>query len=284
MAAPRGSVAGRLRVTEQGEVIHQKYGIRALALRTLEQATGAVLRASARPRPPEPREAVWRETMTALAGEGRIVYRGLVADSAGFLDYFRNATPIDVIERLSISSRPPRRSGEGGLERLRAIPWVFAWSQNRSSLPAWYGVGQALESAAARGEEGTLAEMARDWLFFRTLLDDVDMVLAKSDMDIAERYSELSGPLHEQFFPSIRAEFERTRTWVLRLKGERELLAADRRLGQSIRLRNPYVDPISLIQVDLLARWRAEGRPDGPLLRALVATVNGIARGVQNTG
>ena len=284
MAAPRGSVAGRLRVTEQGEVIHQKYGIRALALRNLEQTTGAVLRASVRPRPAEPREEKWRATMSALAEHGRQVYRGLVADNPRFVEYFRAATPIDVIERLSISSRPPRRGGAGGIERLRAIPWVFAWSQNRSGLPAWYGVGQALESAARKGAEETLAEMARDWLFFRTLLDDVDMVLAKSDMDIAERYSQLAGALHEEFFPPIRAEFERTRTWVLRLRGVTELLASDRRLGQAIRLRNPYVDPISLIQVDLLARWRAEDRPEGLLLRALFATVNGIARGVQNTG
>jgi phosphoenolpyruvate carboxylase len=284
VAAPRGSIAGRLRVTEQGEVIHQKYGMRALAVRTLEQTVGPVLRASVRPRPPEPREEDWRVLAGELAEEGRRAYRALVFDDADFSAYFRAATPIDVIERLRIGSRPPRRAGKGTIDELRAIPWVFAWSQNRCNLPAWYGVGLAAEVLAARGPEAGLAEMARDWPFFRTLLDDVDMVLAKSDMAIAERYSLLAGDLHARFFPRIRDEFERTLTWVLRLRGANRLLAGDRRLALSIRLRNPYVDPMSLLQADLLARWREAGRPDGPLLQALVATVNGISRGVQNTG
>jgi phosphoenolpyruvate carboxylase len=161
---------------------------------------------------------------------------------------------------------------------------VFAWSQTRCVLPAWYGVGSALEAAVNQFGEATVAEMARNWPFFRTMLDDIDMVLAKCDMDIASRYSELAGALHAQFFPRIRAEFDRTAAWALRLRSVDTLLADDPRLRLSIRLRNPYVDPISLIQVDLLARWRAAGRPDDALLRALIATVNGIAGGVQNTG
>ena len=284
MAAPRGSVAGRLRVTEQGEVIHQKYGMRALALRTLEQTVGAVLRASTRPRPADPREAPWRELMAGLADAGRREYRGLVFEDPDFADYFRAATPIDVIERLRIGSRPPRRAGAGSIDELRAIPWVFAWSQNRCNLPAWYGVGSALDAQAARGDAETIAGMARDWPFFRTLLDDVDMVLAKSDLDIYERYSRLAGALHGRYFPRIAVEFARTRAWMLKLKGASEPLEGDPRLARSIRLRNPYVDPMSLMQADLLARWRGAGRPDGELLSALVATVNGIARGVQNTG
>jgi phosphoenolpyruvate carboxylase len=284
MAAPRGAIGSRLRVTEQGEVIHRKYGMRALALRSFEQAIGAVLMATLRPRPPEPREPRWRQVMTLLAADGEAAYRALVSGTADFVDYFRLATPIDVIERLSLGSRPPRRSAGTGVGGLRAIPWVFAWTQCRSNLPSWYGVGSALEAAAARGDEDILVEMARDWSFFRTLIEDLEMVLAKSDVDIAERFSQLAGPLHATFFPALAAEFARTVAWVLRLRGRQELLADDARLALSIRLRNPYVDPMSLIQVDLLQRWRTAGRPDDAVFAALVSSVHGVAQALQNTG
>ena len=284
IAAPRGSVDGYLRLTEQGEVIHRKYGIRALALRNLEQTTGAVLRASLRPRPAEPREAQWREWVGHMAEVSRRHYRALVHDAERFPDYFRAATPIDVIERLRMGSRPPRRGGAGGVASLRAIPWVFAWSQNRAGLTGWYGIGTALADGIARYGIEPMREMARDWPFFATLIDDVEMMLAKSDMDIFARYSQLAGPLHAEFHPVIAAEFGLTLAAVLELKQADHLLAGDRRLRQSIRLRNPYVDPISLLQVDLLARWRAQSRPEGELFLALAATVNGIAAGVQNTG
>jgi len=286
MAAPRGSVDGYLRLTEQGEVIHRKYGIRALALRNLEQATGAVLRASLRPRPAEPREARWRQQMDRIAAESRQVYRGLVYDTPDFIGYFRAVTPIDVIERLKLGSRPARRAagGQAGVESLRAIPWVFAWSQNRAGLTAWYGVGSALAAAIERDGLETMREMTRDWPFFATLVDDMEMVLAKCDFGIFEQYSRLAGPLHRTLFPRIAAEFEQTCAAVLALRGTDVLLAGDRRLAFSIRLRNPYVDPISLLQLDLLQRWRAAGRPDDERLHALVVTINGIAAGVQNTG
>ncbi|WP_374474411.1 phosphoenolpyruvate carboxylase [Arenimonas sp.] len=284
VAAPRGSVDGYLRLTEQGEVIHRKYGIRALALRNLEQATGAVLRATLRPRKPEPREAVWREMAAAIAAAARAHYRGLVYEREGFVDYFRAATPIDVIERLRIGSRPSKRGNAGGVSSLRAIPWVFAWSQNRCGLTAWLGVGTGLAQGIERFGHDAVAEMARDWPFFATLVDDVEMVLAKSDLGIFERYSRLAGDAHAHFFPGIAAEFERTRAAILSIKGTSQLLEGDFRLRQSIRLRNPYVDPLSLLQVDLLARWRAAGRPEDALFHALVTTVNGIAAGVQNTG
>ncbi len=287
IAAPRGSIDGYLRLTEQGEVIHRKYGIRALALRNLEQTAGAVLRATARPRPPEPREPAWRETMALIANESRRVYRAFVHEDPAFVPYFREATPIDVIERLKLGSRPAKRAagGQAGVESLRAIPWVFAWSQNRCNLTAWYGVGSGLAAAIeAKGVEA-MAEMARDWPFFATLVDDVEMVLAKTELDIFARYSQLAtAELHAALFPRIEAEFERTRRAVLDLKSAQALLLGDRRLRLSIRLRNPYVDPISLLQVDLLRRWRAAGRPEDGLFHALVATVNGIAAGVQNTG
>ena len=289
IAAPRGSVDGYLRLTEQGEVIHRKYGIRALALRNLEQMTAAVLQASLRPRPPEPREPAWRAIASQLSGDARAHYRALVHEHPDFPAYFRAATPIDVIERLRIGSRPGRRMRDGAIDSLRAIPWVFAWAQNRCGLTAWFGVGTALQRALDRHGRDAVAAMARDWPFFGTLVDDVEMVLAKSDMAIFERYSRLAaalpeGDLHARLHPGIAAEFARTRDAVLAIKGETVLLAGDLRLRQSIRLRNPYVDPISLLQVDLLARWREAGSPEGALQQALVATVNGIAAGIQNTG
>ncbi|HET7561955.1 MAG TPA: phosphoenolpyruvate carboxylase [Rhodanobacteraceae bacterium] len=283
MASPRGAVAGRLRVTEQGEVIHRKYGIRALALRNLEQTVGATLRASLRPREPDAREVLWIPRMDTLAAASRAVYRDFVGDP-DFVAYFRTATPVDVIERMTMSSRPASRRSMRGVEDLRAIPWVFAWTQMRSILPGWYGLGSALARGIDEIGEDALKEMARDWPFLHTLLDDVEMMLAKADLDIAESFSRLSGELHEKFFPRIADEFQRTRDAILRLKGSDHLLAGDRRLAQSIQLRNPYIDPMSVLQVDLLRRWRAAGSADDALLRSLVACVNGVARGLQNTG
>jgi phosphoenolpyruvate carboxylase len=283
MSSPRGAVAGVLRVTEQGEVIHRKYGIRALALRNLEQTVGAVLRASLRPRETEPREARWREQMNALSASSRETYRAFV-EHERFVDYFRSATPIDVIEQMTLGSRPASRRSMRGVHDLRAIPWVFAWTQCRSILPGWYGLGSALEHGVQQFGDAAMVEMAHDWPFFANMLDDVEMVLAKCDLDIAEAFSKLSGPLHEEFFGLIRDEFARTRHWLLQLKGSDALLQGDPRLAASIRLRNPYIDPMSLLQVDLLQRWRDGDRADNAVLRALVACVNGVAQGLQNTG
>jgi phosphoenolpyruvate carboxylase len=283
MSSPRGSVAGVLRITEQGEVIHRKYGIRALALRNLEQTVSAVLRASLRPRTEELREGEWRSRMSQLATRSREHYRAFV-DREGFVDYFRAATPIDVIERMTLGSRPSRRRSMRGVQDLRAIPWVFAWTQCRSILPGWYGLGTALEQGVTLFGEEEMAEMARDWPFFANMLDDVAMVLAKCDLDIAEAFSRLAGPLHEPFFALIREEFERTQHWLIRLKRTDQLLQNEPRLAVSIGLRNPYIDPMSLLQLDLLQRWRAGGGADDALLGALVACVNGVSQGLQNTG
>ncbi|MEG0186316.1 MAG: phosphoenolpyruvate carboxylase, partial [Stenotrophomonas sp.] len=283
-ASPRGSIDGRLRVTEQGEVIHRKYGIRALALRSLEQSTGAVLRSSLRPRAAEPREEQWRPVMDRVAQKSAEAYRAFVGQK-DFMQYFRQATPIDVIERMTLGSRPSRRLGEdAALSNLRAIPWVFAWSQARAVIPGWYGVGSGLQAAIEAGHADTLKEMARDWPFFSTFLDDIAMVLSKGDITIAEQFSRLSGGLHDTFFPQIQRELDLTAQQILALTGQDELLQHDQRLALSIRLRNPYIDPISVLQVDLLRRWRASGGEDDDVLRALVACVNGVSQGVQNTG
>jgi len=283
-ASPLGAIAGRLRVTEQGEVIHRKYGIRALALRSLEQATGAVLRASLRPRSLDARVDRWRALMEHIAADSAKAYRALVGH-AQFMTYFRQATPVDVIERMTLGSRPSRRLGtDAALSNLRAIPWVFAWSQARTMVPGWFGLGSGLQAAADAGQEETVREMAHDWPFFDIFLDDVAMVLSKGDLAIAEQFSLLSGELHAVFFPIIRQELALTIQWLKRLNGQNELLDHDPRLALSIRLRNPYIDPISLLQLDLLQRWRASSRDDESLLRALVACVNGVAQGIQNTG
>ncbi|PNS08946.1 phosphoenolpyruvate carboxylase [Solilutibacter silvestris] len=283
IAAPRGSVEGAMRLTEQGEVIHRKYGIRALALRNLEQLTGAVLQASLRPRSPDGREDAWRMMITALADNARAHYRALVHEDHGFVEYFRAATPIDVIERLQFGSRPSRRR-DGGIDQLRAIPWVFAWSQNRSQLTGWYGVGIALERGIAEYGLEAMATMARDWPFFAATLGDLEVALATADMDIFECYSRLAGSAGAGYFARIRDEYARACGALLRLRGKDALLADDYRLRLAIRLRNPYVDPISLLQVDLLRRWRAGDREDDALFIALKETVNGIAAGIQHTG
>ena len=286
LSAPAGSVRGRLRVTEQGEVISANYGLRGIAMRTLEQAVGAVALATAVPSKPDARAPQWEALMQEIAATSRAAYRGLVYDDPRFLEYFRLSTPIDVIERMPMGSRPPaRRPGGGsGIEQLRAIPWVFAWIQNRGVLPGWFGLGTALERAVARHGEDAVAEMLRHWPFVKALVDDVEMVLAKADIGIAARYARLAGALEPVFFPVIKAEFDRTVALVLRLKGTTALLDEDPVVQRAIRLRNPYVDPMSLLQVDLLARWRAAGRADDELFEALLATVRGIAQGLQNTG
>ncbi|MFK8015783.1 MAG: phosphoenolpyruvate carboxylase [Gammaproteobacteria bacterium] len=283
LAAPDQSVQSRLRVTEQGEIINAKYGLRSLALRTLEQAASAVLLASA-PQRSSPVPSPMRDVMATLAQRSRETYRNMVHDGDGFTDYFRQSTPIDVIERMSIGSRPASRRKGAGVKDLRAIPWVFAWTQSRQILPGWFGMGSACDAAAHEYGDQSLFDMAAQWPFFQTIVDDVEMVLAKADMDIARRYVTLVEEQHQHFFDTIVREFERTRGWILRLKDNEALLDDDNTLKRAILLRNPYVDPMSLLQVDLLARWRASDRADDTLLQALLVSVNGIAQGLQNTG
>ncbi len=284
LASPAGTVQDRLRVTEQGEMINAKYGLRGIALRTLEQTAGAVLRATAGEQAGAQRPEGADAVMEVLATASRKAFRALVYESPDFIDYFRSATPIDVIERMKIGSRPASRSGKAGIGDLRAIPWVFSWTQSRQIISGWYGLGTGLAAAAEAHGEDVLGRFAREWRFFDALLDDAEMVLAKTDLPIAARYAALAGPGLAHHFEAIREEYERTVEWILRLRGHQQLLDGDPTLQRSIRLRNPYVDPMSLIQVELLQRWREQDRPEGELLEALFATVNGIARGLQNTG
>src|SRR2546430_12356702 len=190
LSAPAGSVRGRLRVTEQGEVINAKYGLRGIALRTLEQTVSAVALATALPRRADPRETAWTRIMDEIGRDSREAYRALVYGDPRFVEYFHRATPIDVIQRMEIGSRPTSRQGDdqgGEIERLRAIPWVFAWTQNRHLLPGWYGLGTALDRAAERPRTAALGEMLRGWAVLRGLIDDVEKVLGTADFSIAAR-------------------------------------------------------------------------------------------------
>jgi len=284
LASPRGVVAGRLRMTEQGEMINAKYGLRAIAMRSLEQTVSSVLSVTAKPYQPPESAPRWRRIMDEIAAASREAYKAMIYDRAEFPAYFREATPIDVIERLGIGSRPSSRGDEGSLAELRAIPWVFAWTQSRLILPGWFGLGTGLEHALEKFGAGELRDMLSEWYFFRVLISDAEVVLGKVDVAIAERYSRLAGPLHDKFFPAIQAEHDRCVGLVLEVTGQKKLLEQEDTLRRAIRLRNPYVDPMSLLQVELLRRWRESARTDDAVLQALMVSVNGIAHGMQNTG
>ena len=218
-----------------------------------------------------------------IATASRGAYQSLLSDPGDFMEYFRAATPIDVIERIgSRSERTEHVTAAGGEPRV--APWVFAWTQSRCLLPSWYGVATGLRKAIDTHGEEELVRMFEQWPFFRVLLSDVAIALAKADLDIAAQYSRLAGERHERFFPAIRREYKNCVDLILRLTRQNELLEASRTLRRAIRLRNPYVDPMSFLQVDLLERWRAGGRQDDAVLQALTASINGIAHAMLGTG
>ncbi|MFT7486153.1 MAG: phosphoenolpyruvate carboxylase, partial [Candidatus Paceibacteria bacterium] len=219
-----------------------------------------------------------------VSSASRAAYRSFVHEDPDFHALFQGMTPIDVIERLEIGSRPARRRGMGGVKDLRAIPWVFAWTQCRAVLPGWFGVGTGLTAAIEAHGLDAMRQALLDWPFLAMLVSDVEMVLAKSDLDIAARYAQLAGAAGTRLFPILQAEHARTIAAVLELNQANELLDHDSTLQRSIRLRNPYIDPMSFVQIDLLQRWRSGNREDKELERVLIQTVRGIARGLRNTG
>jgi phosphoenolpyruvate carboxylase len=280
---PPGSVEGRIRVTEQGEMIQAKFGLEEIAVRTLEIYTTATLEASRMPvRKPTAEE---RERMEAIAFASRMGYRGVVYDHPRFVEYFRAVTPEPELALLNIGSRPSRRpGGRAGVESLRAIPWQFAWTQTRLLLASWLGVDVAIGDALARGEGEALRTMYREWPFFRSALDLIEMVLAKADARIAAQYDRELVPEDLQALgDDLRARLDRAIAAVLGVTGHPELVADNPVLRRSIDVRNPYVDPINLVQVELLRRSRS-GKADETLERALLVTMNGIAAGLRNTG
>ncbi|HLM72542.1 MAG TPA: phosphoenolpyruvate carboxylase, partial [Polyangiaceae bacterium] len=280
---PPGSIAGSLRVTEQGEMIQAKFGVLGIAVRTLELYVTATLEATlAPPAAPKP---VFREVMERLAEVSRSTYRGVVFEHPRFVEYFRSATPEPELGELNIGSRPARRKGGGGVESLRAIPWIFAWTQTRHLLSTWLGVGAALRDAIDAGKLDLLRTMHAEWPFFSSTIDLIEMVLAKADPHIACHYDRALAPPDLQGLASeLRDRLLNTKATVLAVTGRTELLEKNPVLRRSIDVRNPYVDPINLVQIELLKRMRKTDDPD-PLLRdAFVVTVNGIAAGMRNTG
>ena len=285
LAQPPGCFSGQIRVTEQGEVLNWKYSDPVLAEWNLELMIAASMEALTRTEQSNP--AVWEEAIEEMSQEAYRVYRRDIADDPEVLEYFEQATPVNELDSARIGSRPARRSKSRKLEDLRAIPWVFGWMQSRHAVPAWFGVGHALQKFAKAGapQEQLLRQIARGFPLFADLLRNVELGMAKADLGIARMYSSLvkNEAVRKRVFSMLEDEFLRTRRMILRVTGQRELLARNRVLARSIRLRNPYVDPMSLIQVELLRR-KQQGEHSADLEYPLGATINGIAAGLHNTG
>ncbi len=289
-AQPPGTIQGRFRLTEQGEVIAARYLNPELAHRHLEQVVSAVLLASIpQIQDEQTRDApeAWREVMDHMAQASLRAYRELVFERPHFLAYWQAATPIDEIKRLRIGSRPASRAKSGEITSLRAIPWVFSWMQSRHNLPGWFGLGTGLHACQ---DWDTLNRMYQNWPFFRAIIDNAAMSLVKADMDIAARYATLvpDQDLAQQVLAEIRAEYDRTRQALLTITGHQALLDSDPVLQRAVRLRNPYIDPLNYIQVEVLRRLRSlpdQASAEAQALReVMVITINGIAAGLRNTG
>lgn len=279
-AQPRGTVAGRIRITEQGEVIAAKYGSRESAAGALEAMTSATLLASLEPDPvPAADEARFGDALDILSATAFTAYRDLVYGTKGFVPFFRSVTPIAEIAGLKIGSRPSSRTKSTRIEDLRAIPWVFSWAQARIMLPGWYGVGHAL---SAFEDKVLLQDMAANWPFLKSALANMEMVLAKSDMGIAARYAALAED-GDVIFNRIRDGWQRAHDGLLEITGQSRLLERSPGLEQSIRLRLPYIEPLNLLQIELLKRHRA-GETDDRIREGIELSINAIATALRNSG
>lgn len=281
LSQPPGSLAQGLRVTEQGEMIRTKLGMTALAVNTLGQYASAILQANLLP-PPEP-TSEWRELMGELASRSCEIYRRWVREDPQFVPYFRQATPEQELASLPLGSRPARRKSDGGIESLRAIPWIFAWMQNRLVLPAWLGAGEALQSVLEEGRLETLRGMIDAWPFFRARLSMLEMVFAKSDHTLSAHYDQLLvEPALVSVGERLRGQLQGDVQTLLAITGTQELLEHDAWGQQSIGLRNIYIAPLNLLQAELLRRARTDSHPE--IQQAMMVTMAGIAAGMRNTG
>jgi phosphoenolpyruvate carboxylase len=281
LALPNETVTGQIKFTEQGEAIAEKYANPRIAERNLEQMLNAQVRArnNAIHEPEERVPERWVEAMDTMAAAARAEYRDLL-ESDGFVPYFEQATPITVIENLNLGSRPASRTGERTVEDLRAIPWVFSWTQSRCILPGWYALGTGVEAFLEDGDVETLREMYDEWPFFRTTIDRATLSLARTDFEIAEEYAALADPeLREAFFPRLTEEYERAVGHTHAICGRDSLIQRDW-LEESLSRRNPYVDPLNLLQTHLMSQTHRT--PDEE--QTLRLTVKGIAAGMKNTG
>jgi len=287
LAQPPGSVDGQLRLTEQGEVIASKYANREIGTRNLEALVAATFRASLEVIAP-PAHEDFHAAMDELSTTAMAAYRDLVYETPGFVDYFRATTPIREIAELNIGSRPASRKPSQAIEDLRAIPWVFSWAQCRVMLPGWYGFGSAVdEFLLRRGSEGKvlLGRMWREWPFFRVMLANLDMLLAKADLSVAARYKDLcqDTTLAETIFARIRAEHESTVQALFGITGSLGFLESNPSLARSMRNRFPYLDPLNHLQVELIKRYRA-GETEDRVKRGIHLSINGLAAGLRNSG
>lgn len=284
LAQPPGSVSGGLRVTEQGEMIRFKFGLPEIAERNLKVYISAVLEANLLP-PTAPNKE-WRDTMSELASSGVTSYRAMVRENPDFVSYFRAATPEQELGKLSLGSRPARRRSGGGIETLRAIPWIFAWTQIRLMLPAWLGADTALSDQIDRGKLATLRTMYSEWPFFRTYIDMLEMVLSKADGEVASYYEALLvEPDMQPLGHVLRERLKNVTARVLQVKEQSELLEDNHALQQSIQVRDPYTDPLHYLQAELLFRERQSADViSTEVEKALMVTMAGIAAGMRNTG
>jgi phosphoenolpyruvate carboxylase len=292
-AQPIDAFDGQLRITEQGEVLNFKYADEVLAERNLELMIAASLDALARPNARDPQghftgvlKPEWEAALDTLSGLAFGYYREHILDDSGVITYFEQSTPVGELEHAKIGSRPARRSDSPQLADLRAIPWVFGWTQSRLLVPAWFGVGYAIDRYLAEpGALERLQVMTKEFPLFIDLLRNVEMALGKADLGTAKLYSTLvqDAMLKERIYDLFEAEFHRTVRAILAVTKQEELLETNQVLAHSIKLRNPYVDPMHLIQVDMLRRKRA-GEDTPEVNRAIAATINGISAGLRNTG
>jgi len=291
LAQPPGTITGKIKLTEQGEMISAKYLVPQTAQKSLETITSAVLVQTAKSykKKSQPDMQKYIDSFESISEEAFQHYRKLVGHK-NFIEYFRTVTPIDIIENIEIGSRPPSRKKGHDLSALRAIPWVFSWTQNRQTISGWYGFGSSIENSVKNNKIkiSDLQKMYKEWKFFNALLQNIEMVLTKTDMLIAEEYVQLNKSKGtKEIFSEIRNEYEKSVKYLLVITGERELLAHDPQLKRSLDLRNPYLDPISFIQVNLISKFRSSKgnkKSNEELLNVLRSSVNGIAAGIRNTG